>query len=78
VFVVSGLPRPPAGKVYQLWFDEDGAMRSAGLLDPGRSDQTVLMRGAVGGSSGMGVTVEPVGGSQGPTSAPLALMEFAA
>jgi anti-sigma-K factor RskA len=78
VFVVSGLPRPPAGKVYQLWFDEGGAMRSAGLLDPGRSDQTVLMRGAVGGSSGMGVTVEPAGGSQGPTSAPLALMEFAA
>lgn len=77
VFVVSGLPRPPAGKVYQLWFDDGGTMRSAGLLDPGRSDQTVLMRGAVGGSSGMGVTVEPSGGSTRPTAPPLALMPFA-
>lgn len=77
VFVVSGLHRPPAGKVYQLWFDDGGTMRSAGLLDPGRSDQTVLMRGAVGGSSGMGVTVEPPGGSARPTAAPLALMDFA-
>ncbi|MEV7071915.1 anti-sigma factor [Streptomyces sp. NPDC093990] len=76
VFAVSGMARPPGGKVYQLWFDEDGTMRSAGLMDPGRSDQTVLMRGAVDGASGMGITVEPVGGSEHPTSAPVALMGF--
>ncbi|MFD8999861.1 anti-sigma factor domain-containing protein [Streptomyces sp. NPDC059582] len=76
VFVVSGMARPPAGKVYQLWFDDGGTMRSAGLMDPGRADQAVLMRGTVDGASGMGVTVEPVGGSGRPTSAPLALMKF--
>ncbi|MFF7641838.1 anti-sigma factor domain-containing protein [Streptomyces canus] len=76
VFAVSGMARPPGGKVYQLWFDDDGTMRSAGLMDPGRSDQAVLMRGAVDGASGMGVTVEPDGGSKRPTSAPLALMSF--
>ncbi|MFE3033453.1 anti-sigma factor domain-containing protein [Streptomyces canus] len=76
VFAVSGMAHPPGGKVYQLWFDDDGTMRSAGLMDPGRSDQAVLLRGAVDGASGMGVTVEPAGGSERPTSAPLALMSF--
>ncbi|QNE78339.1 anti-sigma factor [Streptomyces finlayi] len=74
VFLASGMERPPAGKVYQLWFDEGGTMRSAGLMDPSASDGAVLMDGPVGDASGMGVTVEPSGGSEQPTSAPLALM----
>jgi hypothetical protein len=76
VFVASGMARPPGGKVYQLWFDDGGTMRSAGLMDPDRSDQAVLMRGTVDKASGMGITVEPGGGSKQPTSAPLALMTF--
>jgi hypothetical protein len=78
VFFVSGMARPPGGKVYQLWFDDGGAMRPAGLMDPGRGDQAVLLRGTVDGASGMGVTVEPVGGSKQPTSAPLTLLAFPA
>ncbi|WAX79000.1 anti-sigma factor [Streptomyces sp. KMM 9044] len=78
VFVASGTARPPDGKVYPLWFDDGGTMRSAGLLDPGRSDQAVLMRGAVDGASGMGITVEPGGGSEQPTSDPVALMSLPA
>ncbi|GAA3907954.1 anti-sigma factor [Streptomyces lacrimifluminis] len=76
VFVVSGMTSPPGGKVYQLWFDEDGTMRPAGLMDPARSDQAVLLRGSVDGASGMGITVEPDGGSKEPTSAPVAVMTF--
>ncbi|NNN29690.1 anti-sigma factor [Streptomyces sp. S3(2020)] len=78
VFVVSGMAHPPSGKVYQLWFDDHGSMRSAGLMDPGRSDQAVLLGGAVDGASGMGITVEPAGGSTAPTSSPVALMTFPA
>ncbi|MGW4020285.1 anti-sigma factor [Streptomyces sp. NPDC005009] len=76
VFVASGMARPPGGKVYQLWFDDGGTMRSAGLMDPGRTDQAVLMKGPVDGASAMGITVEPEGGSRRPTSDPLALMEL--
>ncbi|QDY75634.1 anti-sigma factor [Streptomyces qinzhouensis] len=76
VLVVSGMARPPAGKVYQLWFDDGGTMRSAGLMDPGRRSQSVLLRGAVAGASGMGVSVEPAGGSEQPTAAPVALLGF--
>ena len=53
-------------------------MRSAGLMDPGRSDQAVLLQGTVDGASGMGVTVEPTGGSKQPTTSPLALLNFPA
>ncbi|GGY90362.1 anti-sigma factor [Streptomyces poonensis] len=78
VFVVSGMADPPGGRVYQLWFADGGTVRPAGLMDPGRSDQAVLLRGAVDGASGMGITVEPAGGSEQPTSALLALMDLPA
>ncbi|MGI5451634.1 anti-sigma factor [Streptomyces sp. CA-249302] len=76
VFTVSGMTAPPSGKVYQLWFDDDGTMRSAGLMNSHRGAQSVLMKGAVDGASGMGITVEPAGGSKQPTSAPVALLAF--
>ena len=75
-FIATGLPKPPGGKVYQLWFNDDGTMRDAGLLDPSVTSDSVLMAGAVGEASGMGITVEPAGGSPQPTSDPLALMNF--
>ncbi|MFD8301219.1 anti-sigma factor domain-containing protein [Streptomyces sp. NPDC059690] len=76
VFAVSGMATPPSGKVYQLWFDDDGTMRSAGLMDSHHAEQTLLLRGAVDGASGIGITVEPGGGSKHPTSAPVALLSF--
>lgn len=74
VFVGSRMAAPPRGKVYQLWFADGGKMRSAGLMDPDRTSQTVLMQGAVDGASGVGITVEPTGGSRQPTSTPVALL----
>ncbi|MCX4727621.1 anti-sigma factor [Streptomyces sp. NBC_01306] len=77
-FLTSGLPKPPSGKVYQLWFNDNGTMRSAGLLNPSTSSESVLMDGSVNSAAGMGITVEPAGGSKAPTTTPLALMKFAA
>ncbi|MYR40547.1 anti-sigma factor, partial [Streptomyces sp. SID5910] len=74
----SGMAEPPRGKVYQLWFDDHGTMRSAGLMDPGRKSQAVLMEGAVDGAAGVGITVEPAGGSPQPTTTPIALMTMPA
>ncbi|MBV2354897.1 anti-sigma factor [Streptomyces sp. J2-1] len=78
VFVTSDMPAPPRGKVYQLWFDVDGTMRSAGLMSPDRASQTVLMTGATHDASGVGITVEPAGGSRQPTSKPVALLSMPA
>ncbi|MFJ7328953.1 anti-sigma factor domain-containing protein [Streptomyces cyaneofuscatus] len=76
VILASGMERPPSGKVYQLWFNDEGTMRSAGLMDPSASDDAVLLDGPVDQASGMGITVEPAGGSAEPTSDPVALMDF--
>ncbi|MFI1931721.1 anti-sigma factor domain-containing protein [Streptomyces sp. NPDC020330] len=76
VFLASGMERPPSGKVYQLWFNDEGTMRSAGLMDPKAGDDAVLLNGPVDRASGMGITVEPAGGSDEPTSSPVALMDF--
>ncbi|MEU6478620.1 anti-sigma factor [Streptomyces sp. NPDC047017] len=74
VFMASRMAAPPRGKVYQLWFDDGGTMRPAGLMEPGRASQAMLMDGAVHGASGVGITVEPAGGSRQPTGAPVAVL----
>ncbi|WLQ44093.1 anti-sigma factor [Streptomyces laculatispora] len=79
VFLASGLAQAPGGKVYQLWFDDGGTMRSAGLMQatgPSSTTYATLLDGPVDGATGMGITVEPTGGSKQPTSTPLALMKL--
>ncbi|MEV6583594.1 anti-sigma factor [Streptomyces sp. NPDC051582] len=71
VFIGAGLPDPGAGRTYQLWFDDHGAMRPAGLLT---QDGATLMEGGLQGASGVGLTVEPAGGSARPTTRPLTLL----
>ncbi|MVO90857.1 anti-sigma factor [Streptomyces sp. p1417] len=77
-FLATGMAEPPRGKVYQLWFNDKGTMRSAGLMDPGRTTSALVMKGRVGEATGMGVTVEPAGGSPEPTTKPVALLDFPA
>ncbi|MFC8762794.1 anti-sigma factor domain-containing protein [Streptomyces sp. NPDC057193] len=74
VFAAAGMPAPPAGKVYQLWYDDAGTMRSAGLMASGTRSSTTLLEGPANRSAGIGITVEPEGGSDRPTSAPVATM----
>lgn len=77
VVVTDGMPAAPAGRVYELWLqDAQGAMHPAGLM-PHRSSATVLVRGAATEARGVGITVEPAGGSQVPTSNPIAVVGFA-
>ncbi|MFJ6051640.1 anti-sigma factor domain-containing protein [Streptomyces sp. NPDC092307] len=77
VFAASGLPAPPSGKVYQLWYNDGGGkMRPAGLMGSGTPATATLLDGPIDTASGMGLTVEPAGGSARPTSAPVALLTF--
>ncbi|MER5640179.1 anti-sigma factor [Kitasatospora sp. NPDC002227] len=73
-FLAAGLPQPKAGTTYQLWYDDAGTMRPAGLL-PGAGG-SVLLTGAIDGASGVGVTLEPAGGSLHPTGRPVMLLAF--
>ncbi len=77
--VVRGtLPPPPAGKVYELWLQRpDGTMAKAGLVsDVSGVRDGVVLQGDAATATGAGITLEPAGGSDAPTTTPLALVSF--
>lgn len=74
--VTHGMAPAGDGKVYQLWLqDEDGEMRSAGIMPDG-TDNKIVLEGDGSDAAGAGITVEPVGGSEQPTLPPVALVSF--
>lgn len=75
VFVGSGLPALPEGKTYQMWFDDHGTVRSAGLF---RENGPVLMEGDPSQALAVALTIEPAAGSAKPTTSPLALLNLPA
>jgi anti-sigma-K factor RskA len=75
VLMTSRMPSAPDGKVYELWLQKDGVMVPAGLM-PDKADQTVLLSGDANDATAVGITVEPAGGSDRPTSAPIALFKL--
>ena len=68
VLVTDDMAAPPQGKVFELWLqDETGTMLPAGLM-PSPGDDKVLLEGDAAKATGVGITVEPEGGSPEPTS----------
>jgi anti-sigma-K factor RskA len=77
VLVTQNLAAAPSGQTYQMWLQAAaGNFVSAGLVPPG-SDETVVLDGDAATAKGAGVSVEPTGGSQQPTTTPIALFAFA-
>lgn len=75
VLQVHGLADPGDGRAYQAWLqDSSGEMTSAGMV-PG-TDGEMLLQGDVAGAAGVGLSMEPAGGSQQPTTDPVALVEL--
>ncbi len=70
--MVDGIASLPESKTYQLWYiDEDGA-RPAGTFDVGASGSTWrVLDGAMTEGDTIGLTVEPAGGSNTPTTRPV-------
>jgi anti-sigma-K factor RskA len=73
VVQVSGMPAPPAGRVYQVWLQRDGAAPSPDAVftvdRAGRGAVGVL--GTVSGRQTVLVTDEPLGGSTVPSRQPV-------
>lgn len=66
----------PEGKVYELWLmSPEGKFTSAGLM-PDAPDQTLVLDGSAASAAAVGITVEPDGGSDQPSSAPIALFDL--
>lgn len=68
VVEMKDVPAPPSGKVYQMWLiPKDGsAAVSQGLMDAEALSKPAIVNG-IATASAIGITVEPVGGSQSPT-----------
>ena len=68
VVKMNDVPAPPEGKVYQMWLiPKDGsAPVSQGLMDEDALSKPAVVQG-ISSASALGITVEPVGGSQSPT-----------
>jgi hypothetical protein len=71
--VVSGMPQPPAGKIYEVWLGRGTAPRPTdALFGVTRSGgASVNVPGSLRGVREVLVTPEPLGGSPHPTSAPV-------
>jgi hypothetical protein len=70
VFTASNLPPLPAGKTYQVWVVTGQGPLSAGLLTldaQGGANETFKTPSDIPQPVAMAVTVEPTGGSPGPT-----------
>jgi len=78
VVLTDDLALPPPGLVYELWLqNEAGQLVPAGLL-PLTTSQEFLLSGDAGSATAAGITLEPEGGSDQPTTTPLALFPFVA
>jgi anti-sigma-K factor RskA len=76
VIVTKDMPLAPEGRTYELWFQTpQGTMQPAGLM-PDDRDATVLLDGDASDATGVGITVEPDGGSPQPTSDPIAFFKL--
>lgn len=72
VLMVDGFEALPADKVYELWYINSDGARPAGTFTVGESGSTWrVLDGTMGAGDAVGVTVEPVGGSESPTTVPI-------
>ncbi len=69
--VVEGLPALPANKTYQIWLVADGQRTSCGTFRANPAGESIWLIQAphpLQTYDAVGVTIEPEGGSPGPTS----------
>jgi anti-sigma-K factor RskA len=76
VILTDGMAPPPEGKVYELWLqNKAGHLVPAGLM-PKKANNTVLLKGDAARATGVGITIEPEGGSKTPSSEPIAMFDL--
>ena len=72
--IVSGMPEPPVGEVYEVWLNRPSAPprpTDALFTVTSEGNAAVEVPGSLRGVREITVTSEPLGGSSSPTSAPV-------
>jgi anti-sigma-K factor RskA len=67
---LKNAPSPPAGRVYQLWFQHGKTIERGGTFTP-RADGSYAATIPVAGADAVMVTVERTGGAPAPTGRPI-------
>jgi anti-sigma-K factor RskA len=77
VFTSSGMPVLPPSSVYELWFIGSAGVRPAGLVptpDPAGAAAVLVLAAGLSSGDAVGVTVEPAGGTEAPTTTPIVVL----
>ncbi|MGV8912656.1 MAG: anti-sigma factor [Rhodoglobus sp.] len=76
--IVDGLEALPADQVYELWYIDSAGARPAGLMNAADNGTTWrVLDGEMAAGDVVGVTIEPKGGSDAPTTDPIVVFESA-
>ncbi|MFD0804334.1 anti-sigma factor, partial [Streptomonospora algeriensis] len=71
MIMVKGLPAPPEGMDYQMWYVDGSGMRSAGMLKRSGEGMYSGMAGDMGSARQLGISMEPAGGMPEPSEEPM-------
>lgn len=74
--LANDMPPLPEDKTYELWFISDAGAVPAGLIDSVQASAMQILNGEVGGATHVGITVEPAGGSDKPTTTPILVQKI--
>lgn len=78
VLVVDGLASLSDEQTYELWYiGEDGPISAGTFNTTGSGDSWRILEGTMAAGDAVGVTVEPAGGSEQPTTDPLIVIHTA-
>lgn len=69
--IATGFDEAPARHVYQVWLMKDGTPVSAGLFDGSQDVSIIEMEAELSRFEAAAITIEPDGGSAGPTTEPI-------
>ncbi|WP_150237290.1 anti-sigma factor [Nocardiopsis quinghaiensis] len=67
MLVVEGLPSAPRGMAYQMWWADEGGVRSAGMLEPSAEGRHSGMAKDMGSPEQLRVSLEPEEGASEPS-----------
>lgn len=75
VLLFDGLGPAPHGHEYQAWYIDAAGPHSAGVFQADDGSTAVVLEGEMRAGVAVGVTVEPEGGSEAPTTEPFLVVQ---
>ncbi len=74
--LVNEMPELPVDKSYELWLISAAGAVPAGLMGGSETPTMQILKGTLGAATHVGITVEPAGGSEKPTTTPILVQEI--